>query len=49
MPDGKVLVVGGSITDGLSGYGAGPADNGNAPTYQYYSPTSRFIPSFIPQ
>ena len=40
MPDGNVLVVGGSVVDGLSGYGAGVVNNGNSPTYQYYSPTN---------
>lgn len=40
MPDGNVLVVGGSVVDGLSGYGAGFVNNGNSPTYQYYSPTN---------
>ena len=40
MPDGTVLIVGGSALEGLSGYGAGSADPGNAPTYQFFSPTS---------
>jgi hypothetical protein len=44
MPDGNVLVVGGSIIDGLSGYGAGIANDGNSPTYQYYDPTTKCAP-----
>lgn len=44
MPDGNVLVVGGSIIDGLSGYGAGIANDGNSPTYQYYDPTTGCAP-----
>ena len=44
MPDGNVLVVGGSIIDGLSGYGAGIANDGNSPTYQYYNPTTGCAP-----
>ena len=40
MPNGLVLIVGGSRTDGYSGYGSGPADQANTPTYQYYDPTT---------